>query len=182
MKTTPGAVLDFWFSPAAKPHWFTRDPAFDRAVRDALMAPYDQAVAGAFDAWQASASGRLALILLFDQAPRNMFRGEARAFATDSRALALAHRAIDSADDVNCRVDRRVFLYLPFEHSETLDDQRTAVFLFRSRVGDARYVDFAERHLRVIERFGRFPQRNAALGRDTTPEEAAFLAGPDVPF
>lgn len=180
--TAPHTVLDFWFAPTAKPLWFATDADFDGRVREALLELHERAVAGAFEGWRDTPAGRLALILLFDQAPRNMFRGAPRAFATDDRALALAHEALDRADDLGCRADRRVFLYLPFEHSESLEDQRAAVFLFRTRLGDARYLDFAERHLRIIERFGRFPHRNGILGRDSTPEELEFLREPNSSF
>jgi uncharacterized protein (DUF924 family) len=179
---TPQDVLEFWFAPTSRPQWFAANPEFDRLVGDVLGAAYDQAAAGALEEWRYNTSGCLALILLLDQVPRNLFRGTARAFATDAQALALAHDMIDQALDLTCRVDRRLFIYLPLEHSEDLTDQRLSVFMIRTRVGRSSYLDFAERHLRLIERFGRFPHRNAALGRASTPDEVAFLAESESGF
>ncbi|MGQ9371875.1 DUF924 family protein [Azospirillum sp. ST 5-10] len=175
-------IVDFWFDDATKPYWFKRSDSFDRAVRDSLLEPYERAAAGAFDHWIEDVDGCLALCVLLDQVPRNVFRGDARAFATDAKARAVARHVLQQGYDLECNTDERLFLYLPFEHSEDLDDQRLSVTLYRERVGEAVPVDFAERHLRVIERFGRFPHRNAALGRASTPEEEAFLKEPGSSF
>jgi uncharacterized protein (DUF924 family) len=128
------------------------------------------------DDWRETAAGSLALVLLFDQVPRLLFRGTAQALATDAQALALARAMIDQAVDLSFRVDRRLFVYLPLEHSERLEDQRLSEFLIRTRVGRASYLAIAQHHLHIIERFGRFPHRNALLSRDSTAEELAFLA------
>ncbi len=180
--TTPFEVLDFWFAPATRPFWFARDGEFDRRVRELLFDCHQQATAGALEAWRQTPTGCLALLLLFDQVPRNIFRDTAAAFATDAQALALAHHMIDHAHDLGFRADRRLFVYLPFEHAETLEAQRLSLFLIRNRIGRPNLVSYAERHLRIIERFGRFPHRNAVLGRDSTPEELAFLAEPESSF
>jgi len=182
MTTTPGDVLDFWFAPETRLLWFAGDADFDRRVGEQWAAAHEQAAAGALDGWRETPAGYLALILLLDQAPRHLFRGTPRAFATDGAALVLAHEAIDRALDLGFRSDRRLFVYLPFEHSEALADQQASVFLIRTRIGRSGYLDYAERHLRIIERFGRFPHRNAILGRESTAEELAFLSEPGSSF
>lgn len=175
-------IVDFWFDDAVKAYWFRRSDSFDRAVRDTLQEPYEQAAAGAYDGWMEDVDGCLALCVLLDQVPRNVFRNDPRAFATDAKARAVARHAIENGYDLECNADERLFLYLPFEHSEDLEDQRLAVALIRERVGTPEPVDYAERHLRIVERFGRFPHRNAILGRASTPEEEAFLKEPGSSF
>ena len=122
------------------------------------------------------------LVIALDQFPRNLFRGSDRAFATDAKAVAVAGRAIDRDFDRRLNAQRRKFLYLPFMHSESLADQRRSVMLFEAAGADSKTLRFARRHLEIIARFGRFPHRNQALGRETTAEETAFLAGPDSSF
>ena len=125
----------------------------------------------------------MALIILFDKFSRNMYRGTARMFATDEKARAVAGLATQRGFDLMSAPDRRLFFYLPFEHSEVLADQELALALMRERIGEARIIDYALKHKVIIQRFGRFPHRNAALGRQTTPEEAEFLkGGPDSSF
>jgi uncharacterized protein (DUF924 family) len=183
--TTPRAVLDFWFGPDPdtwRMAWFKPDPEFDAAIARQFGATLAEAATGAHDAWAATAEGALALAIVLDQFPRNMFRGSARAFATDAQALALARAAVARRQDQALTANQRVFLYLPFEHSEAMADQDTAVALFeglRDVPAMARpdgAIDYAWRHRVVIARFGRFPHRNAALGRASTPEEQAWLA------
>jgi uncharacterized protein (DUF924 family) len=183
----PGAtahdVLAFWFSDAAKPNWFARSDAFDAAVREGLLPLHERAATGELDVWAEAADGALALVLLLDQVPRNVFRGHPRAFATDAKGREIAWAAIGAGLDWQLVGDeRRTFLYLPLEHSEDVDDQRACVRLFEERVTDPMSVDFARRHLAVVERFGRFPHRNAILGRETTAAEAAFLSEPGSSF
>lgn len=176
-------VLAFWFSDAAKPNWFARSEAFDAAVREALLPLHERAATGELDVWAEAADGALALVLLLDQVPRNVFRGDPRAFATDAKGREIAWAAIGAGLDWQLVGDeRRTFLYLPLEHSEDVDDQRACVRLFEERVTNPVYVDYARRHLAVVERFGRFPHRNAILGRQTTAEEAAFLTEPGSSF
>lgn len=190
-------VLHFWFGPAGDPEhgrmrqaWFTKDPGFDDTLRRRFLAEYEAAAAGMCDGWAVTPDGALALIIVLDQFPRNLFRGSARAFDTDGRARAVADRAIASGFDRQRRPVERLFLYLPFEHSEDLADQHRAVALFESLPvtpdfpQDAReqVIDFARRHRAVIERFGRFPHRNAALGRASTPAELAYLREPGAGF
>jgi len=187
-----GAVLHFWFGPPGDPDhgrareaWFRKDPVFDDAIRQRFGGLVEEARGGGLAAWQAVPDGELALLLVCDQFPRNLFRGEARAFALDGRALAVARRVVGSGRDRGWPPLHRVFAYLPFEHSESLSDQHEAVRLFASLRDDPQaggYHEWALKHLHVIERFGRFPHRNEALGRPSTDAEIAFLAQPGSRF
>ena len=179
--TKPEAVIAYWFDPQTKPKWFNGGEAFDIEVRDRLGPLYEQAAAGALDGWAVETAGLLALIILLDQVPRNIHRGTTRAFATDPQALALARLAVDQGQDEALSLDERLFLYLPFEHSEAVADQERAVALFRG-LGDPNYLDYAIRHKDVVARFGRFPHRNAILGRASTAEELTFLEEPGSSF
>ncbi len=185
---TPEAVLDFWFLPLGEPGhgaqrkaWFVADPAFDAEVRRRFAAAVDAAALGTLDHWQDEGSACLALVLLLDQFPRNIHRGTAGAYLGDDKARAAAAHALARGYDREVGRWHRVFFYLPFEHSEDLADQRLSMELLGSLGEDAEGQQLAEaatRHLRVIERFGRFPHRNEILGRPSTPEELAYLAGP----
>jgi len=177
----PAEVLEFWFAPATRPHWFAASPAFDAECIARLGALHERAIAGELDAWRSDAPGVLALVLLLDQYPRNAFRGSARAFASDPLALALTHSALGLGLDHQLDRDGRLFLYLPLEHSESLADQQRCCELMRA-LGDPLLLDYAVRHLEIIARFGRFPHRNAALGRVSTPEELEFLTQPGSSF
>jgi uncharacterized protein (DUF924 family) len=170
----PQDVLAFWRA-AGPDKWFTKDAAFDAAIRTRFLATYEAAAAGTL-AWDDTPEGALALLIALDQFPRNMFRGSARAFAADPLACAVALRAIERGFDRQITVAERGFFYLPFEHSETLADQERGVALNRAS-GDADALKWAELHAGIIRRFGRFPHRNAVLGRATTSEEQAFLDG-----
>lgn len=171
-------LLAFWFEESGKERWFSGDAGFDTEIRARFLTLQEEAASGRHDDWAASPLGVVALCILLDQFPRNLFRGTPRAFATDAKALAAAKAAVEQGFDTDPALtdDRRLFLYLPFEHSENLADQRRSVELQAARIADPEYVDYARRHLAVIERFGRFPHRNAILGRDSTPEEEAHLA------
>ncbi|HEY9859114.1 MAG TPA: DUF924 family protein [Candidatus Obscuribacterales bacterium] len=185
-------ILNFWFgSPQSASYgksrkvWFSKDPNFDRDITDRFLPDYEAAVAGNYDGWRASPDGCLALILLFDQFPRHIFRGDRRAFATDAQALATAQQAIAQDFDQALLPVQRIFIYLPFEHSENLEHQRLSVELLRQLSDDPEAADmfpYAVRHKEIIERFGRFPHRNQILGRTTTPEEAEFLKQRDSSF
>jgi uncharacterized protein (DUF924 family) len=170
----PQYVLTFWRA-AGPDKWFAKDTAFDDEIRVRFLATYEAAAARTL-AWDDTAEGALALLIVLDQFPRNMFRGSARAFAADPLARELATRAIARGFDLAVAVPERGFFYLPFEHSETLADQERGVALNRAS-GDADALKWAERHADIIRRFGRFPHRNAVLGRATTAEEQAFLDG-----
>jgi uncharacterized protein (DUF924 family) len=182
-------ILDFWFAPASSPEyghsravWFKNDPEFDRLIRDRFLMVYQQAAAGQLAAWQASAPTCLALIVLLDQFSRNLFRHTPQAFATDSQALAAAERAIAHGLDVELLPVQRWFIYMPFEHSENLQHQERSVQLFEQLKDLPAGADYARRHWQVIQRFGRFPHRNAILGRPSTPEELEFLSQPGSSF
>jgi uncharacterized protein (DUF924 family) len=167
-------VLDFWFNPSSKAHWFEPSAAFDQAVAARLGDLHRRAAGGAFEAWQSSAEGCLALCILLDQGPRQLFRGEARAFATDAKALAVAKRALAQGFDRQLPVEQRQFLYLPLMHSERLTDQERCVALYEAE--ELRHnLRHAADHAEIIRRFGRFPHRNVALGRTSTAAEEAYL-------
>lgn len=175
MIASPQAVLAFWREAGSK-KWFEKDLAFDDAIRARFLETYEAAAAGKLGDWEQTPEGVLALIVVLDQFPRNMFRGDARTYAADPLALAVAERALIRGFDRNMALDDQQFFYLPFEHSEHLPDQERCCALFRA-TGDAELLKWAELHADIIRRFGRFPHRNAMLGRDTTPEEQAFLDG-----
>ena len=169
------AVLDFWFAEGNRPLWFAPTADFDQAIRTRFGATFARAAAGELNSWEESPEGCVALCLLLDQMPRNMFRGTSRAFATDDEALAVATRAVHRSFDRRLPPDYKNFLYLPFMHSERLADQlRSAALCESAGLGQA--LDYAKGHLSIIRRFGRFPHRNAILGRTSTPEELEFLA------
>ncbi len=168
-------IVTFW-REAGPERWFKKDPAFDDEIRRRFLAAHEAAAAGTLSAWETNAEGTLALLILLDQFPRNMFRGDARAFATDPHARAIAAGALVRGFDAQVPAGLRPFFYLPFEHSETLADQERSLALYKAS-GDADGLKWAEAHADIIRRFGRFPHRNAALGRATTAAEQAFLDG-----
>jgi uncharacterized protein (DUF924 family) len=171
---TPEEVLSFWRKAGPK-RWFKADPSFDEAIRGRFLATWEAAQAGRLAAWEQTPEGALALLLVVDQFPRNMFRGDARSFATDAEARTVAVRAIGRKFDQAIAPPERNFFYLPYMHSEVLADQERAVTLMQA-IGDAEGIKHAEAHRDLIRRFGRFPFRNQALGRTSTPAEAEYLA------
>ena len=175
------AILDLWFSPRARERWFAKDEAFDREIAGRFGDAWRRVAGGDLDGWPRSADGVLALVILLDQFPRNMFRDDARAFATDEAARAFAAEALAHGIHAELTPEEQRFLYMPFMHSEDVADQRRCVALF-DRAGDANSLDFARQHLAIVERFGRFPHRNAVLGRESTADEAAFLREPGSSF
>ena len=172
------AVLDFWFSYGWD-DWWKPSPAFDDQIRERFLTLWEEQRENEPDHFLGASDDALAGVILFDQFPRNMFRGHADQFSTDPLALAIAKGAIERGYDDGMTPDRRGFLYMPFEHSEDLADQRQALLLFTA-LGHAEQLDYARKHYAVIERFGRFPHRNAILGRKPTALEAA--AGDVVPW
>jgi uncharacterized protein (DUF924 family) len=183
------ALIDFWFGPPGDPErerhrqiWFRSTPKYDATLRELFLADYERAAAGALESWEAAPESALALVLLLDQIPRNIFRGEPRTYATDPLARAVGDRALARGFDAGFPPNWRKFFYMPFHHSEDLADQRRAKALSESlpkerepdpeRGGLRRY---GHPYVEVIERFGRFPHRNAILGRASTPEEIAFM-------
>jgi uncharacterized protein (DUF924 family) len=174
---TPASLLDFWFRQDRKA-WFEKDPGFDDAIRSRFLQPYDEAIAGRLEKWKDEPRNSLALVILLDQFPRNMFRRTARAFAADAQARDAARAILNQEWDKAFSPDARMFTYLPFEHSEALEDQELSLRLFE---GSENY-EWARRHWEIIRRFGRFPHRNAILGRASTLEELEFLLQPGSSF
>jgi len=166
-------IVAFW-REAGPERWFKKDPGFDEEIRLRFLAIHEAAAEGMLRDWEKSPAGTLALLILLDQFPRNMFRGQARAFATDPMARAVAAGALVRGFDAEVSPEMRSFFYLPFEHSEEMADQMRALALYKA-AGDADNLKWAELHADIIRRFGRFPHRNAVLGRATTAEEQAFL-------
>ena len=184
------ALLDTWFGPPGDPErerhrdiWFKSTAEFDASLRNAFLADYEAGAAGELRSWEALPEGALALVLLLDQIPRNIFRDTPRAYAADAAARAAADRALARGFDRLVPEAWRRFFYMPFHHSENLADQRRSAALFdglpgqRDRRGSLRR--YGRPYVEVIARFGRFPHRNAILGRASTPEESAFLAERD---
>ena len=170
-------ILSFWFEKTQPAQWFQVNPEFDESIRLRYHDQYEKASMGIFDDWKNDPDGCLALCILLDQFPRNMFRGSPKAYATDSKAIVFSKYAVSKGFDQVLSGVKRRFLYLPFEHSENLNDQRKCVELFeKTKKDDPLGYDYALRHLKVIEQFGRFPHRNAVLGRTNTPEEEVYLA------
>jgi uncharacterized protein (DUF924 family) len=180
-----GEVLDFWFGREDEPgygesraEWFRKDPGFDAAVKELFGELYEEAAAGHLDGWRDDARGCLALVIVLDQFPRNMFRGDGRTHATDAKALETSKYAVEHALDRELPAFQRMFLYMPFMHSENASDQLRSVELFgrlADEPGAPDVTSYAVGHMKIVERFGRFPHRNEILGRATTPEEAEFL-------
>ncbi len=173
--STSAEVLSFWRA-AGPDKWFEADEDFDQTIRSRFLSVHTAAARGELAAFEKSAEGGLALVILLDQFPRNMFRGSARAFATDHLARAVADRAIAGGFDLAVDETMRPFFYLPFMHSELLADQDRCLRLHEA-LGDPEQKRFAVMHRDIIAKFGRFPHRNRALGRETTPAEQAFLDG-----
>jgi uncharacterized protein (DUF924 family) len=175
MIATPDQILAFWRA-AGPDKWFEADEVFDGEIRARFVPTYEAAARGALDHWQETTQATLALLILLDQFPRNLFRGEARAYATDAQARAIAERALRRGIDREFPTEERQFFYLPFMHSENVADQERCIALYCDGA-DAEGLRHAEIHADIIRRFGRFPHRNRALGRTTTPDEQAFLEG-----
>ena len=182
------AVLDFWFGAPGdaahgrpRPEWFRKDPAFDAAIRDRFAPLVERTLRGEHDAWAEASESALARIVVLDQFTRNIFRDTPRAFAGDPQALAAASAMVGRRFDEQLPAFMRSFVYMPFEHAESMPSQDEAVRLFTT-LGEADTLDYAHRHRAVIERFGRFPHRNAVLGRRSTAEEEAYLREPGSGF
>ena len=170
---TPAEILAFW-RDAGPARWYSRDDAFDAEVRQRFFGLWQRAAAGELSSWETSDDGALALVIVLDQFPRNMFRDDIRTYASDAQAREVAHRAVERGVDARIDGALREFLYLPFMHSEHLADQLRCIELSRA-AGHTESLKWAEHHADIIRRFGRFPHRNGLLGRATTPDEQAFL-------
>jgi uncharacterized protein (DUF924 family) len=178
IRRTPGEaarVLQFWFAEAGRKKWFRGGPDFDAAIRARFSGHHAAAAAGLLDSWRATPAGALALIILVDQFSRNLFRRDARAYAADAYARLAAESAIGRRFDMIASPEARAFFYLPFMHSESPFDQQRSVALFKARLPASSNLSHALEHADIIRRFGRFPHRNAVVGRRSTPAEIAFL-------
>ena len=181
-------ILDFWFLPkshkkygAARPEWFQKNSEFDAEIKKRFLGLYKQAKAGKLLQWTETKEGTMALILIFDQFSRNMFRDTPDAFATDDKALALARHMLAAGHFNNLMIHEKAFAALPFEHSEKLADQNKSVELYKE-MGSENYLDFAIKHYDIIKKFGRFPHRNKILRRKSTKAELEFLSQPGSSF
>jgi uncharacterized protein (DUF924 family) len=172
-EVTPAEILAFWRS-AGRERWYKRDDAFDAEVRSRFLDLWRKAAAGELSCWETTDEGALALVIILDQFPRNMFRDDIRAYSSDVLAREVADRAIARGADLRVEAALLEFLYMPLMHSEHLADQLRCVDLFR-KAGNADNLQYAERHAEIIRQFGRFPHRNPILGRPTTASEQAFL-------
>lgn len=184
---SPRDILQFWFSDRVRKLWFEKDRDFDAEIAARFASLVHEAQLGGLAAWRGSPEGALALILLLDQFARNIHRGSAKAFLGDPLAREIAAEGIQRGFDRRFPFPDRNFFYLPFEHSEALADQDRYIALLEGCLREfgeaaAEYLDYGHRHRDIIKRFGRFPHRNAALGRETTEDEAAFLKGPNSSF
>jgi uncharacterized protein (DUF924 family) len=189
-KVTFPEVLDFWFGGADSPlrgrarkAWFVKSDDFDREVRERFSNLWETAASGGLKSWGDTPLAALALVVVLDQFPRNMFRGKPQAFASDALALATTHRIMERRFDRLLRPIERAFVYLPFQHAEDVEAQRRALALYGdlARLG-VDHLDFARRHHDIVARFGRFPHRNEILGRTSTLEEIEFLKQPGSRF
>ncbi|MDO4440697.1 MAG: DUF924 family protein [Moraxella sp.] len=174
-------VLDFWFDPANQPFWFAKSDEFDERIKDEFGELIKMALAGELWAWRQTLGGRLAEILILDQFTRNVYRGTPKAFAGDGMALVLAQEAVVLTGFDELPTPWQKFIAMPFMHSESLTVHERAVEIFR-QIGDAETLDFEYQHQVIIQRFGRYPHRNAILGRVSTPDEVAFLSEPNSSF
>lgn len=175
----PTDILNFWYGIENKPKWFIKDSAFDREIAEKFLSYYEEAAKGNLDYWQGSFEGSLALIILLDQFPRNMFREQPKSFATDAKALSITKAIIESGTDKNVQTDYKHFLYMPLMHSENLADQKLSIELFNY---DSNTHNYAKKHMEIIKKFSRFPHRNGILSRASTKEEIRFLKTPNSSF
>lgn len=175
------SVLDFWFVELGPEKWFVKDDSLDGEIHDRFGPTYRRAHDGELGGWIAAPEGCLALVIVLDQFPRNLFRDDLHAFATDPHARALLHHALDEGFDKALDARQRQFLYMPLQHSEDREDQELSVKL-NATLGIDDVLKFAHAHKDIIDRFGRFPHRNAMLGRESTAEETEFLTQPGTSF
>lgn len=174
-RITPQHIPDFWYSKEMQGRWFSSTPALDDEIRDKFEALWRKAAAGELDEWKETPEGCLALVIVLDQLPLNMFRGKAESFKTEQQAVEIAKYAIGKGHDQRLPAERLAFLYMPLMHSENLADQDLSVRLFEAAKLESN-LRFAQHHRELIRKYGRFPHRNSILGRESTPEEIKYLA------
>ncbi len=172
-------IVEFWFSARVQPLWFQSTEEFDTELTERFLQVWQAAHEGALSDWEVTAEGALALVICMDQLPLNMFRGRTESFSSEAVAREVAGRAIGRGFDQSLNDPQKAFLYMPFMHSEDLADQDRSVALFQA-AGLSGNLQFAEHHREIIRRFGRFPHRNAILGRDDTPQERAYLSSAEA--
>ncbi len=170
----PKNIIDFWFADDTRKLWFNSTTAFDQRLRESYLETWKQASAGELDHWMQSADGCLALVIVLDQFPLNMFRNQAQSYATEAQSREVARLAIERKFDQTLDADRKAFLYMPFMHSENLEDQELALELFE-QPGLESNLRFAHHHRDIVAKFGRFPHRNEALNRKSSEAELAYL-------
>jgi len=175
MAVEPREIIDYWFTEPVSRHWFSATPELDQEIGDRFQVLWGQAAAGLLDHWMTRAEGCLALVILLDQLPLNMFRGRPDSFRTKAQARSVAGFAIKRGFDQSLETGQRAFLYMPYMHSEDLQDQDRSVALYEQD-GLQDNLSFARHHREIVRRFGRFPHRNAILGRASTPAELEYLA------
>jgi uncharacterized protein (DUF924 family) len=179
MTESPQSIVEFWFSDAVRPLWFGATPEFDKQVRERFELLWQQGAQGKLDGWVENVAGALALVILLDQIPLNIYRGQARSFSTEAKARDIAWYVIDKGWDVNLPDEQKAFLYMPFMHSESLADQDRSVALYEAAKLDNN-LKFAKHHRDIIRRFGRFPHRNKILGRESSEAEEVYLASDEA--
>jgi uncharacterized protein (DUF924 family) len=183
MRDIKAEVLDFWFVETQPQQWFQKNELFDTLIRERFLMTYNMAKQGICDNWAQDPSGAVALTVVLDQFPRNMFRNSPQAFETDEKALLNAKAVLAKGFDKLVPLAQRRFLYTPFMHSENLSDQTNSLRLFEAmKADDPMSYDYAVRHYDIIKKYGRFPHRNKILGRDNTEEEDAYLSMPNAGF
>lgn len=173
------SLLAFWFSPAVRSHWFASTDALDTQMRERYEALWQRGARGELRQWEDTARGALALVILLDQLPLNMFRGQAQSFSTEQMSREVAQRALNKGFERQLREQEQAFLFMPFMHSERIEDQDRAVALFEA-AGLTQNLKWARHHREVVRRFGRFPHRNAILGRPSSAAERAYLASDEA--
>ena len=179
MNITPKEIIDFWFSDRVKNQWFSSTPELDKEILEKYEKVWEAASSGELDEWGDDPDGSLALVIILDQFPLNMFRNEAKSFKTERQAVEIARKATKNKFDQKIDRKKLAFLYMPFMHSENLAEQDMSVSLYREKKLDAN-IGFAEHHREIISKFGRFPHRNKILGRESTREEINYLASDDA--
>ena len=179
MSESPQTFIEFWFSETVRPLWFKSTTEFDNQLRDRFETVWQQAVANKLDKWAETAEGMLALVIILDQIPLNIYRGLALSFSTEAKAREIAGHAIDKGLDTALPDEQKAFLYMPFMHSETLADQDRSVALYEA-AGLEYNLKFAKHHRDIIWRFGRFPHRNNILGRESTEVELVYLVSDEA--
>lgn len=174
MQHTPEEIIDYWYSPEISNHWFSSTPQLDDEIKTKYEALWQAAVNGEFDHWRETSQGCLALVIILDQFPLNMYRNQPEGFSTEAQSIEIARHAVEKGFDQALSSEQKAFLYMPFMHSEKLSDQDLSVRLF-TEAGLKENQRFAEHHRALIQRFGRFPHRNRILGRESTPDEVEYL-------